>query len=460
MAENETQDPFNLTFQEKSIHSGSISFGRFEKDGLLSWERRSSFSHNKYLEEADKCSKPGSVTLIKARLEAHFKSKNKGILFPASLDSQYFGGVSQKTVKQDHDDDIVDDDDDDDDDDVEDVYVAENIDDYRCNESFSESMSESNSPCYQSHEQVKCDQESDDCVNYDEIVVNSDDVIELDEEGGVENRTISVSLDNVAVSLERVSIEEDSSKEDHGLTEIKEDYIAMGSRFGTHTPKQHVENVSSGMSVAKVSTKRHEVTSKDVTRRRNVDAKSRKEIKPKKTVESQPPKSKKAETRTPLVTNRSKIGTKVEMSTNAPSFSLKCSERAEKRKEYYMKLEEKIHAKKTETSNVHAKTQENAEAEMKQFRKSLNFKAKPMPSFYNTRTRPDSQNKTEPSKFAPSRPRHAAESASITNKANARVGYKHRVGEDKIAKAMISSRKQSVAKDLGLRKGNVTAVKT
>lgn len=50
----------------------SISFGRFENDSL-SWEKWSSFSPNKYLEEVEKCSTPGSVAQKKAYFEAHYK---------------------------------------------------------------------------------------------------------------------------------------------------------------------------------------------------------------------------------------------------------------------------------------------------------------------------------------------------------------------------------------------------
>jgi hypothetical protein len=50
----------------------SVSFGRFENDSL-SWEKWSSFSQNKYLEEVEKCATPGSVAEKKAYFEAHYK---------------------------------------------------------------------------------------------------------------------------------------------------------------------------------------------------------------------------------------------------------------------------------------------------------------------------------------------------------------------------------------------------
>lgn len=55
------------------VLEASVSFGRFENDSSLSWEKWSSFSPNKYLEEVEKCSTPGSVAQKKAYFEAHYK---------------------------------------------------------------------------------------------------------------------------------------------------------------------------------------------------------------------------------------------------------------------------------------------------------------------------------------------------------------------------------------------------
>ncbi|XP_065873366.1 uncharacterized protein [Euphorbia lathyris] len=65
--ETKEGDPFRAL-------SESISFGRFMSESL-DWEKWSSFSHNRYLEEVEKISKPGSVAQKKAFFEDHYKKR-------------------------------------------------------------------------------------------------------------------------------------------------------------------------------------------------------------------------------------------------------------------------------------------------------------------------------------------------------------------------------------------------
>ncbi|KAD3640298.1 hypothetical protein E3N88_29521 [Mikania micrantha] len=64
----------------------------------------------------------------------------------------------------------------------------------------------------------------------------------------------------------------------------------------------------------------------------------------------------------------------------APSF--RSAQRAEQRKEFYTKLEQKHQALKAEKMEYEARTKEEQEEAIKQLRKTMVVKAKPVPSFY------------------------------------------------------------------------------
>ncbi|XP_024361636.1 uncharacterized protein [Physcomitrium patens] len=84
---------------------------------------------------------------------------------------------------------------------------------------------------------------------------------------------------------------------------------------------------------------------------------------------------------------------------NTSALGVKSQERAEKRREFYAKLEEKMKAKEEEKNQLEAKKEEEAENKVKELRKGLKFKATPLPSFYA-----EGPPKVEVKKIPPTRP--------------------------------------------------------
>ncbi|XP_034902553.1 protein WVD2-like 7 isoform X4 [Populus alba] len=488
----------SISFQADSLHS-SISFGRFESEDLP-WERRSSFSHNRYLEEVEKCSKPGSVIEKKAYFEAHFKKK--GILLPGSFDglngrgcqngeNDGYENLGQREEDildgscnyfHSEDDELLDNVDFNGFDNGNDGGEFEYVHDENHHAHFDESPvgSEYHGEC----EVIECQREDPVVLpsesrleaavdDADVLVKGVDEDVKPEEVHQIETMRDELRLNNDRQEMGMKSnLEANAANVDESSTEIDLSPKSGTTKDLDNTSAGHRQNLSSKSrasdeskstkprmkslingspvqkilaNVAKTAARNQNIRERETPQRAKSEKqssrtatptrrllhrakneensesgnsrlhpvnKSEKEPRVKK-FESPSSRSKRVEPIAHLSTNRTKQNAssiKPDTRPSALTFSFKSDERAERRKE------------------------EKTEAEIKQFRKSLNFKATPMPSFYHVAVPPASNgNKASLSKTKPAKARH--KSTSPASEAAAKPQLLSRDGQDQALSA-------------------------
>lgn len=389
----EIEEPLRMSYQVDTLHSGSISFGRFESESL-SWERRSMFSHNKYLEEVEKYSKPGSVIEKKAYFEAHFRKK--ALMRQASsecqnmLDYQRVDNDVLANMGCQEERDRVNDN-------SHCPHFEESPNSSVCHEEFeSEEPEITNSELQtevnigSTHDKVinvlqqvepnETDQTESQCAD---LLVDEKPEVELKQDRDVEAPNKDEFCNAIGSTTKAGAVEEgvSTSLESHEspppnlrdaenslevtMSRLK---YQIGRNISNHATKDSSKGVSRRERNSLMRMKPEKLSSQDaVPTTRSIhksaspeDPENSKDCKVKKVVLPQPSALEKVVLSTPQTIDRCKRTPVSNKTVAKPTFvglNFKCDERAERRKEFYMKLEEKMHAKEAELDKVHARTQ-------------------------------------------------------------------------------------------------------
>ncbi|KAL8258260.1 hypothetical protein R6Q59_030301 [Mikania micrantha] len=444
----EIEEPFGFNLQADLLHSGSVSFGRFESESL-SWERRSSFSHNRYLEEVEKYSKPGSVTEKKAYFEAHFKRK-------ALLKQSPSGSQDEREFQTNVNDDLQD---------LQESESGNESKHYTC---FDES------PHSSGHFKHDKETEIQICVNHnvetlcaENANVSSIDHTVTDQDHYKLKETHQIEIENVDL-VKRKEITEVTLDNSIVMEDVATNMKQPKPKPKAHGNYSHVSRIISS-EASNISTKTKTREIKGLTMKEKVNKSPR----PVSSIGLSGRKtSKSEESRTSFPKAKLPPPNKSIVKEYRPEKSLPGARQIVNRTKLTTLTPSKPHANQIAAGFsfmilffwskyfIEISGKRAVAAELTQYRKSLNFKATPMPSFYKESARSLDQNKVIPTSKTSNRPRtpsmapstkkvpsNSANSSNPRPSSSTSVTSRNRLLEP-------SKRLQEKKKDLNLQKQN------
>ncbi|KAL7135007.1 hypothetical protein ABFS83_11G064100 [Erythranthe nasuta] len=348
----------------------SVSFGRFMSESL-DWEKWSSFTQNRHLEEVERYSKPGSVAEKKAYFEAHFKRRRAAALLEQQIAEA--NDLSETNSEN---------------------KVEDNINVVTEKNTKEEEEIQNNDPVFPVAQSGSCDENPVELTNHLENNKFVDDIVskKVDTDDSATEKSASSSVKKIP-SVKPIIMPvqlKNSEKTPHSKSNVKD----LSNKRRSYTTSLHMS-----INFASCSGETRKVESPIMTKIANATlvrapAKKYKNNLPPQTStrasvngilnphSAIPPTENKrtiiadgnsisrsrtvdAKVQSPCTksTNYSKssstFGSKPRLPSVSSSFTLKSEERAEKRREFFQKLEQKSKPKDTEKQQqlLHAKSQ-------------------------------------------------------------------------------------------------------
>ncbi|RYR32683.1 uncharacterized protein [Arachis hypogaea] len=458
----------NEANERNPIHAlgqSSVSFGRFMSESLA-WEKWSSFSHNRYVEEAERFSRPGSVAQKKAFFEAHYKKLAAQKAAAAALLEQANNAAAQNNNEDEHVDEVANND------------VAQNnaIDDnserrssstrlvvkeeqdsiISANGNYSVSDLEASStilPQSNKVEEAVSKMEEEPLVgnsmkielqsqneDAEKILETTPIMTPLLKQGSRYDQEILPSVSKKKPPVSSFKLLKSNATSKVASTPIKSTAATLSSKRDNSniaaTPTSSSNKHASLLSSAdkRRSTPYKSVNFTPIRELNRLTASVMKKFESARASAGSSKASKDASLtplRTPTMTYKKEMPmhsaltpltekkrNKMRSPMISSPFSLRTEERAARRKK---KLEEKFNANEAQKVQLHTKLKEKAETEIRKLRQSFCFKARPLPDFYkerkesNKETQKDPQIQSESRKATPHSQRPYNGSGTIKN---------------------------------------------